>query len=111
MSAPTIGRIVHYALSEHDADTINRRQKDARDALYRSEPHRWPSGPRAYVGNDARAGDVLPMVVTSVFPIGEGFLVNGQVLLDGNWSLWVTSRPESSWPGVPGSWVWPPRVA
>lgn len=78
---PTIGRIVQYTLSEHDAAQIY----DARHG----NGHR---------GNEARAGDVYPMVITRVWGPGPGAAVNGQVFLDGNDLLWVTSATEGAGP-------------
>lgn len=48
-------------------------------------------------GSNPRHGDQLPLLVTVVFPGGE--LLNGQVLLDGSDSLWVTGRPQGDEPG------------
>jgi hypothetical protein len=99
---PTIGRIVHYTLSAEDAENINRRR-----VVGAVHPD-WPTGAQAHIGNEAHEGDVVPMIVVRVFQIGtpaEG-LVNGQAFLDGNDSLWVTSRHEGT---MPGTWAWPPR--
>jgi len=92
---PTVGRIVHYVLTDQQAEQINR----SRDAI----------GGR---GNYAQAGDELPLVVVRVWPDegGPGVDgVNGQVLLDGPDTLWVTSALPSSGP-VPGCWHWPERA-
>jgi hypothetical protein len=83
---PTIGRIVHYVLSDDDADRINRRRTDGA------------------AGNGVRSGDVFPAVIVRTF---GGVAVNLQVFVDGDDVLWVTSRGEGD---GRGSWSWPPRV-
>ncbi|MFE3452367.1 hypothetical protein ACFXJ8_25935 [Nonomuraea sp. NPDC059194] len=111
---PTVGRIVHYSLSEQDAQAINRRRADF-DAFQRSHAHPHEpgqpgaTGHQAHVGNTARAGDVYPAVVVRVF--AGGTEVNGvcnlQVLLDGNDTYWATSR---TWGEGECRWSWPPRA-
>jgi hypothetical protein len=88
---PTIGRIVHYTLSEADADAINRRREDA-------ERHRRAgglvpqnAGEQRHIGNRAEAGQVYPMLITRPWGSTPESSVNGQVFLDGNDVLWVTS--------------------
>lgn len=101
MPKPSIGRIVHYTLSESDAGDINRRRADAsRNATKHRED---ADGSQVHTGNSAQAGDVYPMVITRVWSTETG-TVNGQVLLDGNDTLWVTSRIPGD---VPGSYAWP----
>jgi hypothetical protein len=102
---PTVGRIVHYKLTAEQADEISRRR-----VAKPWEPG-WPPGSQAHVGNPVAEGDVVAMVVVRVWPdeFGPGVDgVNGQVLLDGNDSLWVTSGQEGT---EPGQWQWPPRAA
>lgn len=101
---PTVSRIVHYVLTQQDADSINKRRKDA--VLARSAS--IEDGTQIHVGNSVSEGDVLPMIVVKVWSNGS---VNGQVFLDGNDTYWATSIPEnpSSIPGA-GCWMWPPRV-
>lgn len=108
---PTPGRIVHYVLREADAEAVNRRRTTGgaiaeRMPIY-AQAHitEWP-----FVGNLATAGDVLPMIIARVWPdeYGAGVPgVNGQVFLDGNDTLWVTSVREGT---EPGTWCQPPRV-
>lgn len=93
------GCIVHYALNEADVDAINRRREDA----VRSKVARGQSGAQVHVGNTVMVGDIVPVIVVRVWPTG----INGQAFLDGNDSLWLTSRPEGD---GPGTWRWPPRV-
>lgn len=107
MSAPSTGRIVHYTLTEADADIINRRRDDYRKGPRVSgnpELVVQGDGAQVHVGNQARADQVLPLLVVRVNPGGQ---VNGQVFLDGNDSLWVTSAAEGD---GRGQWAWPPRV-
>ncbi|MEU1810934.1 hypothetical protein [Micromonospora aurantiaca (nom. illeg.)] len=70
---PTIGRIVHYTLSEHDADAIEARRGGARG-----------------VNNRAEAGQTYPAIVVRTF----GGDANLQVMLDGPDTYWATSRGE-----------------
>lgn len=88
---PSIGRIVHYRLSKSDAAQITKRRRDANQSGVASQE----TGVVVHCGNDPREGDVYPLVVTRVWsydqPAAEETLVNGQVLLDGNDTLWVTS--------------------
>lgn len=107
MTAPSTGRTVHYTLTDADADRINKRRDD-----YRNGPRvsRDPAiiingdGAQVHVGNEARGGQMLPLLVVRVNPGGH---VNGQVFLDGNDNLWVTSVAEGD---GRGQWAWPPRV-
>ncbi|OKI47225.1 hypothetical protein [Micromonospora sp. CB01531] len=99
---PTIGRIVHYTLTEQDAEQINRRRQDFANR---------PGGPghegfQAHVGNRAEAGQTFPAEVVRTF---GGSAVNLQVRLDGTDTYWATSRSEGE-PGEQGHWIWPPRV-
>lgn len=99
---PTVGRTAHYRLTEHDAASINKRRDDAaRSAIAADE-----TGAIVHAGNAARAGDVLPMVIVRVWADAptETTPVNGQVLLDGNDSLWVTSRQQGD---ALGNWADP----
>ncbi|HCT79268.1 MAG TPA: hypothetical protein DGT23_22445 [Micromonosporaceae bacterium] len=102
---PTIGRIVHYALNEWDADAINKRRADY-SATCRDNGGPPPTGHVGHVGNSVAVGDYYPAMVVRTF--GEGAVVaNLQVFLDGNDCYWATSRGEGD---APGTWTWPPRV-
>lgn len=102
---PTIGRTVHYTLSEQDAAEINRRRGDAQAQI---QAHREnANGVQIHIGNSVSASDVYPLVITRVWGNTEGSLVNGQVLLDGSDSLWVTSVSEGA---GERHWIVPPRV-
>jgi hypothetical protein len=103
MQQPSIGRIVHYTLSEHDANAINKRRSDASAKLAGGQE----TGFVVHAGNGVHAGEVYPLVITRIWGSTPGSAVNGQVVLDGNDSLWVTSVAEGE---GPRSWVWPPRI-
>lgn len=111
MTAPSIGRIVHYTLSEQDAKAINTRRLDFQ-AFQRSHTHPHEAGQpgatghQAHVGNHAAAGQTFPAVVVASF---GGTSVNLQVTLDGNDTYWATSRGEGE-ASEHGKWIWPPRV-
>lgn len=85
----TIGRTVHYTLTEVDAALIASQRKAA--------------GVTAY--NVARAGDVYPAQVVRVFNPSVG-TANLQVTLDGTDTYWATSRTEGE---DAGYWAWPAR--
>lgn len=109
---PTVGRIVHYTLTSSNAEQINRRRTTGNSIADRlaESPPAWPAGAQAHIGNAAREGDVLPLLICRVWPdeYGAGVDgVNGQVFLDGNDQLWVTSAKEGT---EAGSWAWPPRA-
>lgn len=102
---PSIGRIVHYRLSEEAAQQINRRRTQGASIADRMkrEPPAWPMGAQAHIGNEAEAGQTFPMLLVKV----AGTMVNGQVFLDGNDVYWATNVNEGI--GV-GEYSWPPRV-
>jgi hypothetical protein len=106
MSIPTPGRIVLYTLSKQDADAQNKRRADAQKHL---QDHRENSnGVQIHVGNPLAEGDVYPMMIVRVWNPGNAHsAVNGQVLLDGNDLLWVTSVKVGT---APGSYAWPVRT-
>lgn len=91
MQKPTIGRIVLYALSAREAKNINAQIADGAGANYVSE------------------GDEFPLIVARVWepsPADPEGSVNGQVILDGTFTLWVTSVHQSLIRS-PGYWRWP----
>lgn len=102
---PSIGRIVNYTLSDHDAGAINKRRKDAQNlnaagvTLASQE-----LGAQIHVGNRAAEGETYPMVITRVFGDQPTSAVNGQVLLDGNDTYWATSVSHGE---GPRHFVWP----
>jgi hypothetical protein len=91
---PSIGRIVHLRLSEGCAASINKARAESGGALK---------------GNTAKEGDVYPLLITRVWgdEPTETTPVNGQVHLDGNDCLWVTSVVQGD---GPGQWFAPPRA-
>ena len=97
---PTIGRIVHYKLNAINAEHVNRRREDGKGERSASQDK---SGAQVHVGNIVHEGETVPMMITRTF-IGTASLVNGQVILDGNDGLWVTSVEQGQ---EPGNWDWP----
>ena len=134
MTAPTVGRIVHYRLTRDEATRINGRRQHASE--HAVEHHNAATGVQVHTGNRHRAGDVLPLLIVRVWENeytdysdqGPEYLyppqqfsfdggdtwhiplspygVNGQAFTDGNDVLWVTSAPEGDFDG---GWMWPPR--
>lgn len=110
---PTVGRFVHYVLTEQDAATINKRRADAEGR--RGDIAADALGYVAHVGNKAEAGQIFPLLITRVWSEG---CVNGQLFLDGNDTLWKTSASKATEysieqaKGAPvtGTWSWPPRT-
>ncbi len=86
---PTIGRIVHYRLSEQDVEGILDWRKKG-------------SGTQLDHGNMPEPGNLLPAIVTHV----SGPYINAQVFLDGNHSWFVLSVAEGTGRGM---WSWPAR--
>jgi hypothetical protein len=103
---PTIGRIVHYTLSQQDAEQVNRRRSDSQSHI--AEHRDNSNGVQIHFGNSVSTGDVYPLIITRVWGSTPESAVNGQVLLDGNDSLWVTSVVEGD---AAGQYVWPKREA
>lgn len=105
---PTLGRIVHYLLTDADADAMNKRRDDYQKfANSHAHPHEpgtpEPTGHVAHFGNDLAGGEYYPAVVvrTNLTPD----TVNLKVLLDGTDDLWVRLVHEGD---EPGTWAWPP---
>jgi hypothetical protein len=108
---PSIGRIVHYQLTEQDAAEITRRRTDGPSIAARIAEGKWPTGAQAHVGNPVKAGDVFPMVIVRVWDASEQGAVNGRVLLDGSDEFWATSRCQVATDSTDkaGCWFAPPR--
>jgi hypothetical protein len=109
---PSIGRIVIFKLTEELAQQINRRRTTGSSIAERIYENLWPIGAQAHIGSPVNAGEEYPMIITRVWPdeFGSGDAgigVNGQVFLDGNDCLWVTSV---GWGQDAGQWKWPERV-
>ena len=77
---PSVGRIVHYTLNEHDATQINKRREDSKNqnaagvTLASQE-----LGAVIHTGNQGKSGEVYPLVITRIWGDQEGSAVNGQV--------------------------------
>ena len=100
---PTVGRIVHYKLSQEDAKIINRAASDGSYARRMMAMGSLTVGVMTHQGSFADVSDILPMVITRVNQDGT---INGQVFLDGNGSAWVSYVEEGA---KSGTWSWPPR--
>lgn len=100
---PSMCRIVVYQLNEKDTDEINRR-RTTRDAIaQRIRTGQWPIGAQAHIGKVVQEGDEFPLIIIRV----NGYLVSGQVVLDGTDVLWVRDVAMGN---LPGCWSWPSRV-
>ncbi len=100
MTHAFIGRMVLYRLTEEEALATNKRREDARRNVEKMRAER--PGFQAHYGPHVSEGETRPMVVTEVWPTKDSPLakgVNGQVFLDGNDTLWVTSVEEGDQPG------------
>lgn len=108
---PSVGRIVHYMLTEKDAAEITRRRTDGPSIAARISEGKWPIGAQAHVGNPVSAGEVFPMVIVRVWDSEVGN-VNGRVLLDGSDEFWALTRPQvvADSTDKQGCWFEPPRV-
>ncbi|MCL6733280.1 hypothetical protein [Streptomyces neyagawaensis] len=98
---PSIGRIVHYTLTEQDAAQINRLRQE-----YQSSARLTGTGFVGHVGNHAQEGDVYPAMIVRIFD-PRSTTANLKVLLDGNDEFWATSRQLGDGPSF---WAWPGRV-
>lgn len=108
---PSVGRIVHYCLTEQNAAEIMRRRTTGADIAARIKDEKWPIGAQAHVGNAVSAGDVFPMVIVRIWPSDTGS-VNGRVLLDGTDEYWATSVSQvvADSTDRQGCWFEPPRT-
>jgi hypothetical protein len=88
---PSIGRIVHYELTEHDLGQIKAQHPDVPSNRL-NEPH---------------AGDVYPATIVRVW---SATCVNLRVHLDGLADYWATSKGPAGDDDQTGHWFWPPRV-
>lgn len=102
---PTIGRIVQYVLTDEDSIKINRRRTDGDSIASRIREDKWPIGAQAHIGNKVVSGQTVAMVITAVWANER---VNGQLLLDGSDTYWVTTVSKSEEvPMAAGTWCWP----
>ena len=77
-ATPSVGDMVIYKLKASEVMRINARRSDAQNA---------------HVGNTVRAIEEFPMLIVRTW---ENGMVNGQVFLDGNDTLWVASVTEGT---------------
>jgi hypothetical protein len=110
---PTVGRIVHYTLTEGDATRINRRRTTGDSIAKRMKgivgAGFWSVGAQAHIGVEAKAGDLLPGIVVFVDPVTS--VADLQVFLRGNDVLYVAGCIGPCLEGnEPGLWTWPPRA-
>ena len=102
MMQPSMCRTVVYQLSEKDATEINRRRTSGAEIALQRRTGKWPDGAQAHIGTMVVEGEEFPLIIVRV----NGYLVNGQVLLDGTDVLWVRNAAMGS---LPGCWRWPIR--
>jgi hypothetical protein len=102
---PSVGDTVLYMLSTTDADQINKRRKDG--AAHSAEHLERSDGSQVHVGNHVKAGNVYPLIIAKTWGDTPTSAVNGQVILDGNDTLWATSvsfgdgERHFQWPAAP----------
>lgn len=90
-TTPTSGDWVTYRLRSDQAAEVNKRRTEA----YALPGHILEAGGvQLHRGNEAKEGDAFPMLITRVWGAMPGGAVNGQVFLDGNDTVWVTSVSE-----------------
>lgn len=87
---PTIGRIVHYRLSDKDVGLLRM----------------WCTQSGAECA-PVSEGQLVAMIITAVSLTAEQHFVNGQCFLDGELRYWVKGADFGE---MPGTWSWPPRV-
>lgn len=97
------GRIVYYVFSESAAAEVMRRRTTAVSIAERIKVVKWPLGAQAHIGNDVKAGDILPAMVLRVW--GDSGCSNLKVMLDGSDEYWATSVSYDA-DQRPGSWHW-----
>lgn len=97
---PWLGANVIYRLTAEEAEEVNRRRCVSENLAA------WP-GTQKHVGNPEFGGMERPAIVTAIWnnEYGDGVPgVNLQVFLDGNDTLWVTSKRQGP---AAGQWRWP----
>lgn len=96
-----LATFVLYSLTDADAKAVNKRRSDAKNLNAAGVTIASQGlGPQIHVGNWATAGDEFPMLVVRVWDDPTGQVYNGQVFLDGNDVLWVTSVHAGYEPGT-----------
>lgn len=78
---PSIGRIVHYRLSEQDVVQVMRRRTTPDAIRERIAEGRWPVGAQAHVGQPVEVGDVVPVLIVKTW---SGDTISGRAFLDGS---------------------------
>lgn len=100
MTAPQLGSIVQYRLTDADAAAINGNR------VSMTQARTVVQGNRENIGNAVKAGDVFPaMVVRTWGP--DSTTVQLQVFLDGNDTYWATSRGKADAEVAEGRWDYP----
>ena len=96
---PTIGRIVHYRLTENQAKNLNA-EDDGHDP-WRPSEQRDPNEKRPYTTGSLVAGIVISVI--------DRDTVNLRLFIDRNYpeEKRITSVIRGD---GPGEWDWPPRV-
>lgn len=87
----TVGLIVLYRLTAQNAVEINRRRTSSASISDRIRVGTWPIGAQVHMGNSVQEGDVFPLLITKVWGDNADSVVNGQLFLDGNDVMWLTS--------------------
>lgn len=106
MDEVTVGRFLVYALTEEDVVAIRVRRSKCKHVDHRTDYT------TAYCaqGNPVHAGQMFPLLVTAVY---SSNMVNGQVFLDGDDTLWVKhaefDERAEMYPHE-GKWIWPVRA-
>lgn len=80
---PGIGQIVHYTLNDQDVARVEEIRRGGSTLFF----------------NKVEAGQVCPMLIVRTWGSTPESSVNGQVFLDGDDVLWVTSRSAGEGPG------------
>jgi hypothetical protein len=102
-----IGAVVHYTLSDADAQLINARRRTAAQIQDAILSDAWSMGAQPHMGTDVSAGEVFAAVVVRAWP---GERANVQVLLDGTDVHWARSVRRGD-AGERGAWQWPSLAA
>jgi hypothetical protein len=100
MDGLTVGRLVHYVLTETDAKEINEAHQAANET---PTADRIP-GIQYHVGNLVTAGEHCGATLVKVWNKENGY-VNLKVQLDGQDDYWATSKSYSD-QKEPGTWHW-----
>lgn len=97
---PRIGDVVTYTLSAADAQQINARRRTAAQLQDTILAGAWTVGAQAHMGSTVAAGDRFGAIVVRV---GEGDVINAQVMLDGTDVHWTRAARRGA-PELQGCW-------